>query len=612
MRPFWIYIVLVIGAALVFHSVQLPDERIPYARFREMAAQRQFASVEIKGDAYVGRTVGDGKGAAEIVRTGRIEETEKDLLARLDESNVPYTRVADEHPMLPPLLWLVPILGGGILLALFLRRTPATNAINPALNFGKNKARLYVDKGEPVSFRDVAGSHEAKAELTEIVEFLRAPERFKRLGARVPKGVLLVGPPGTGKTLLARAVAGEANVPFYSICGSEFVEMFVGVGAARVRDLFVQAREKPAAIIFVDELDAVGKARGMAGPIGGNDEREQTLNQLLTEMDGFDGHAGLVIMAATNRPEILDPALLRAGRFDRRIMVDRPDLRERREILEVHSRRVLLGSDVDLGRVASLTAGLVGADLANMLNEGALLAARRNASAVAQADLDEAGERIVAGFERRGRRLGERERLVVAYHETGHALMAELLPTQDPVRKVSIIPRGFGALGYTLQQPSEDRYLFSRREIVDRLVVLLGGRVAEEETVGDVSTGAQDDLVKATDLARRMVRELGMGESVGVAAFEPRGTMSFLGERWGGSGGANEYSDATARAVDREVAKLLAEAKTRARSLMIQHRDMLERIARRLFDVETLTGEELRALMSAPCAAEAPEALKAS
>ncbi|UQA60035.1 ATP-dependent zinc metalloprotease FtsH [Polyangium aurulentum] len=592
MRSFWIYILLVVGTALLLGSLQGGDERIPYARFREMAEQGVLTEVQIKGDTYVGRTAANpATGTPQTFRTGRIEGAESALLSTLDGKSIPYTRVSDGGLSLPVmLLWGLPIVGVLLLLNSATRKAPQPNAANPALNFGKHKARLYQDKGAPITFRDVAGSLEAKAELNEIVEFLKAPERYRRLGGRIPKGVLLVGPPGTGKTLLARAVAGEANVPFYSICGSEFVEMFVGVGAARVRDLFAQAREKPAAIVFVDELDAVGKARGVGGPIGGNDEREQTLNQLLTEMDGFDSTSGLVVIAATNRPEILDQALTRAGRFDRRVYVDRPDVRERREILEVHARRVLLGSDVNLDDVAAQTTGLVGADLANLINEAALLAARRHANAIARLDFDEAIERVIAGLERRGRRLGARERTTVAYHEAGHALMAELLPTQDPVRKVSIVPRGLGALGYTLQQPREDRYLMSKQEILDRIVVLLGGRVAEARTFGDVSTGAQDDLVQATDIARRMVKEFGMGEVMGLLSFDPRKQASF-GER-------NDYSEETARAVDAEVSRILTAAEARTKALLNEHADALERVARRLLEVETLTGADVRSMLN--------------
>jgi cell division protease FtsH len=594
MRSLWIYLLVIFGAALIFQSVRAAgDDRIPYGRFRDLAEHGQLAEVEIRGDAYVGKSVPDAvTSVAHTYRTGRIKEGERDLLARLDERHVPYTLVADDHPTLTPsMLWLLPVGATILVLALASRKGSTPTITNPALSFGKNKARLYVDKGTPVTFGDVAGSEEAKAELAEVVELLRAPDRFRRLGARIPRGVLLVGPPGTGKTLLAKAVAGEAGVPFFSICGSEFVEMFVGVGAARVRDLFAQARERPAAILFIDELDAVGKARGVGGSIGGNDEREQTLNQLLTELDGFETTAGLIVIGATNRPEILDPALLRPGRFDRRVFIDRPDFSERRAILEVHGRRVRLGGAVDLTRIAGQTVGLAGADLANVVNEAALLAARRRADSVEQRDLEEAIERAVAGLPRRARRLGPRERVVVAYHEAGHALLSELLPSQDPVRKVSILPRGPGALGYTLAAPVEDRYLMSRQDILDRLVVLLGGRMAEEAKVGEISTGAQDDLLNATDLARRMVRELGMSDSVGLVSFEPR-RGGFPGER-----GSQDYSEETARALDAEVGRIVGEAQARARAMLAEHRDALERVARRLLEVEAMTGDELRELV---------------
>ena len=593
MRSSWVYLLVIFGALLVLQSIRTgSSDRIPYSSFRELADHGQLAEVEIRGDTYVGKTTPDpSTGAGHTYRTGRIKDAERDLLARLDERAVPYTLVEDRTMLAPSLLWLVPIAVAIVVIALASRKGAAPTMVNPALSFGKNRARLYVDGGAAVTFGDVAGSEEAKTELAEVVEFLRTPDRFRRLGARVPRGVLLVGPPGTGKTLLAKAVAGEAGVPFFSICGSEFVEMFVGVGAARVRDLFAQARERPASILFIDELDAVGKARGVGGSIGGNDEREQTLNQLLTEMDGFDSTSGLIVIGATNRPEILDTALLRPGRFDRRVCVDRPDLGERRAILEVHGRRVRLGASADLARVAGQTVGLAGADLANVINEAALLAARRRAETVEQGDLEEAIERAVAGLPRRTRRLGPKERLVVAYHEAGHALCSALLPTQDPVRKISIVPRGPGALGYTIQAPLEDRYLMSRQEILDRLVVLLGGRAAEEHIVGEVSTGAQDDLLNATELARRMVRELGMSETMGLVTFEPRRGGA---ERWLGG---NDYSEETARALDADVARILATAHTRARALIADHQPALERIAGRLLEVETMSGEELGALL---------------
>ncbi|WP_437601503.1 ATP-dependent zinc metalloprotease FtsH [Sorangium sp. So ce590] len=602
MRSIWIVLVMVLGSALLLQVVAASDSRIPYARFRSLAESGELAAVEIRDGVYIGRTVpGLSASAPRSYRTGRIEPTEKDLLADLDRRGIPYTRVADERGLLPYLWLALPLAALVAMVHLASRRaTAAGNVSSAATAFGKNKARLYEERGATATFRDVAGSAEAKAELGEIVDFLKAPERYEKLGGRMPRGVLLVGPPGTGKTLLARAIAGEASVPFFSACGSEFVEMFVGVGAARVRDLFSQAREKGTCLVFIDELDAVGKARGIGGSVGGHDEREQTLNQLLTEMDGFDARTAMIVLAATNRPEILDPALLRAGRFDRRVHVDRPDLAERREILAVHGKKVVLDADVDLDAVAAQTAGLVGADLANIVNEAALLAARRRAAAVRQSDMEAAIERGIAGIERRGRRLGAREKLVVAYHEVGHALTATLLPTQDPVRKVSIVPRGAGALGYTMQQPREDRYLWSRQEILDRLVVLLGGRAAEAEAVGDLSTGAQDDLLNATELARRMVRELGMGQGVGLSALEPRRPLSFLGEPRGAPapGAGRECSDATAREIDAEVARILADAEARARAMIQGRRATLERIAARLYEVETLSGDEIRAMMT--------------
>ena len=597
MRPWWLTILVVLGAAILLQAVSVADDRVPFSRFREMAEQGELTELEIRGDVYVGRAHPDpATRVPRTFRTGRIEAHEKELLAVLDEQGVPYTSMATGR--VPSAVWWLLPLGAVVGFALLAaRKAPASTPTNPMAHFGKNKARLYVETGPPVTFREVAGCAEAKAELAEVVDFLRAPERYRRLGGRMPRGVLLIGPPGTGKTLLARAVAGEASVPFFSACGSEFVEMFVGVGAARVRDLFSQAREKGSCIVFIDEIDAVGRHRG-AGMGGGNDEREQTLNQLLTEMDGFDVHSGMIVIAATNRPEVLDSALLRAGRFDRRVHVDRPDLEERRDILAVHARKIVLAPDANLLSIAAQTAGLCGADLANVINESALLAARRRAAAVGQVDLDEAIERVLAGLERRTRRLGPREKLVIAYHEVGHALMAELLPSQDKVRKVSIVPRGSGALGYTIQQPEEERFLWSRQEILDKLVVLLGGRVAEEEVVGDISTGAQDDLANATDLARRMVRELGMGRTVGLSALEPRKTMSFLGNDRGGAGGSRECSDITAREVDAEVAGILGDAESRARALLRDNREMLDRIARKLYETETMSGEELRALMA--------------
>jgi cell division protease FtsH len=461
--------------------------------------------------------------------------------------------------------------------------------------FGKSSAKLAPEEGTGVGFGDVAGVDEAIEELQEIVQFLRTPEKFTVLGGKIPKGVLLVGPPGTGKTLLARAVAGEAKVPFFSISGSDFVEMFVGVGAARVRDLFQKAAEHAPCIIFIDELDAVGKARGGASPVGGHDEREQTLNQILVEMDGFDGRKGIIIVAATNRPEILDPALLRAGRFDRQVLVDRPDVRGREAILQVHSRNLKLGPDVDLSKVARMTPGFAGADLANTLNEAALLAARQDKKAIELCDIDAAVERIVAGLEKKSRRLSQKEKRVVAFHEAGHAICAAGCPGADPVQKISIIPRGIGALGYTLQTPLEDRYLMTRQELLNRLIVLYGGRSAEELVFGEVTTGASDDIRKASDLARRMVSQFGMSEHLGP--------IDYGGERpnpfgVGGAGRDIAISERTAREIDEEVRHLLQDAWRRARRILAAHRPLMDRMAAHLLEREVLERDDLAAFLA--------------
>jgi cell division protease FtsH len=460
---------------------------------------------------------------------------------------------------------------------------------------GKSRARVYLETDTQVTFADVAGVDEAKEELAEIVAFLKDPGRYGRLGARIPRGILLVGPPGTGKTLLARALAGEAGVPFFSINGSEFVEMFVGVGAARVRDLFEQARRHAPAIVFIDELDALGRARGLAGGLGGHDEKEQTLNQLLSELDGFDTSKGVVLLAATNRPEILDPALLRAGRFDRQVLVDRPDKVGRIQILAVHLRKVKLAADVRAEEVAALTPGFTGADLANLVNEAALLATRRGNEAVARDDFSAAIERIVAGLEKRNRILNPLERRVVAHHEMGHALVAMSLVGSDPVHKVSIIPRGIGALGYTIQRPTEDRFLMSREELESKMAVLLGGRAAEQLVFGQFSTGASDDLAKATDIARAMVTRYGMDPGLGHVRYEEEPTRT-LGP-WTALGAARrDYSEATARQIDKAVRRLVDAAFARALSLLTTRRSTLDEGARRLLERETLGETELREL----------------
>jgi cell division protease FtsH len=466
------------------------------------------------------------------------------------------------------------------------------------MSFGKTKARIYMESNTGVTFKDVAGVDEAADELKEIVEFLKTPGKFRRLGGRIPKGVLLVGPPGTGKTLLARAVAGEASVPFFSLSGSEFVEMFVGVGAARVRDLFQQAAAKAPAIIFIDELDAIGKSRN-AGVFGGHDEREQTLNQMLAEMDGFDSRTALIVLAATNRPEILDPALMRPGRFDRQVLVDRPDRKGREEILRIHSREVKLGADVDLKLIAARTPGFAGADLANVVNEAALLAARKDRDKVVMADFMEAIERVVAGLEKKTRRMNEKEKEIVAYHESGHAVVSSLTSHSEPVHKISIIPRGLAALGYTMQMPLEDRYLMSREELLDKMAGLMGGRAAEEIMVGSISTGAANDFKQATEIARLMVTEYGMSDALGPISLAERSRSPFLTPAQGGLGLPDKfYSERTQRRIDEEVSRLVDEAMQRARDIIGRHRDALTKVAARLLATEVIEGDELRRILT--------------
>jgi cell division protease FtsH len=466
-----------------------------------------------------------------------------------------------------------------------------------ALSFGRSKAKIYDRRELKTTFADVAGVEEAKAELVEVVDFLKNPKKYQRLGGRIPKGVLLVGPPGTGKTLLARAVAGEADVPFFFLSGSEFVEMFVGVGAARVRDLFEQAKEKAPCIIFIDELDAIGKSRaGNAGLLGGHDEREQTLNQILAEMDGFDSSKGVIIMAATNRPEVLDAALLRAGRFDRQVVVDRPDVRGREAILRVHARNVQLAPEVDLRVLAARTPGMAGADLANLINEAALLAARKGKNHVEMADLEEAVDRVIGGLERRSRVLSEKERDIVAHHEIGHALVATSLPHADPVHKVTIIPRGVGALGATYQLPLEDRYLLTRSELEDRIAVLLGGRAAEEVVYGEVSTGAHNDLERSTEMARLMVMQYGMSEKLGPLTFGGGQQSLFL--RGAGMPVERDFGEETARAIDEETRAIVDRIYDRVRGLMTAKKGVLVAAAAELKQRETIEGDRLRELLA--------------
>ena len=491
--------------------------------------------------------------------------------------------------------WVLPL---GIMAALwiFLMRRMGGGPTQ-ALSFGRSKAKIYDRKELKTTFADVAGVDEAKAELVEVVDFLTNPKKYQRLGGRIPKGVLLVGPPGTGKTLLARAVAGEADVPFFFLSGSEFVEMFVGVGASRVRDLFEQAKEKAPCIVFIDELDAIGKTRaGSTGFLSGHDEREQTLNQLLAEMDGFDSSKGVIIMAATNRPEVLDPALLRAGRFDRQVVVDKPDVKGREAILQVHARNVTLAPSVDLHVLAARTPGMAGADLANMINEAALLAARKGKDAVDMADLDEAVDRVIGGLERKSRVLSEKERDIVAHHEIGHALVASSLPQADPVHKVTIIPRGVGALGATYQLPLEDRYLLTKSELEDRIAVLLGGRVAEEVVYGEISTGAHNDLERATEMARLMIMQYGMSEKLGPMTFGGGPQSMFL--KGAGLSPDREFSDETALAIDNETRAIIDKIYDRVRDLVSTRKAVLMIAAAELKQRETLEGDRLRELLA--------------
>jgi cell division protease FtsH len=592
------WLILIALAVFLFRAFQdVGVRRIPLSEFKQMVGHGAFERVVIGPDWVRGIPKGvanDGGGQAMPYMATRIPGGGDDLVQQVEKAAIPYDAVAGGGMGELFWIWIAPVALGLLFWAWMMRRMSGQLGQGPpgVMAFGKSKARVHMEPDTGVTFEDAAGIDEAVEELQEIVEFLKTPEKYRRLGGRIPKGVLLVGPPGTGKTLLARATAGEAGVPFFSLSGSEFVEMFVGVGAARVRDLFQQATAKAPCIVFIDELDALGKSRN-AGMVGGHDEREQTLNQLLAEMDGFDARAGLIIMGATNRPEILDPALLRPGRFDRQVLVDRPDKRGREKILLIHAKNVKLAPDVDLKAVAARTPGFAGADLANVVNEAALLAARRNKNAVTRHEFEEAVERVVAGLEKKSRRINEREKEIVAFHEAGHALVSWMLPFADRVSKVSIIPRGVAALGYTLQLPIEDRYLLTLSELRDRMAGLMGGRVAEEEVFGEPSTGASNDLQHATGLARLMVRDYGMSEALGpVSLGEERGP-TFLGIK---GFEQRNYSEQTALEVDREVQSLVVEAQRRARELVREHREKLDAMAARLLTAEVVEEEEMQRL----------------
>ncbi|MBX2798621.1 MAG: ATP-dependent zinc metalloprotease FtsH [Myxococcales bacterium] len=568
-----------------------------WSELKQLVESGQIEEITFEGEWVRARRVGEQQ--PPVLQVVRVQDD--GFLELLEAHNVPYQAVQPNpcaQGSLPLILILMLMLG--LFWVLLTRQSGPTRGMAA---FGRSSASMAPEEGTGVTFADVAGVEEAAEELQEVIAFLSTPDKFTSLGGRPPKGVLLVGPPGTGKTLLARAVAGEAGVPFFSISGSAFVEMFVGVGAARVRDLFKNAVEHAPCIIFIDELDAVGKARGVSGPAG-NEEREQTLNQLLVEMDGFDNRKGIIVMAATNRPEILDRALLRAGRFDRQVVVDRPDVRGRQDILDVHARKLKLGDDVDFEVIAKITPGFAGADLANALNEAALLAARRDHAAIMRQDIEDAIERVIAGLEKKNRRLSEREKRTVAYHECGHAVCAAASPGADPVKKISIIPRGIAALGYTIQMPLEDRYLMSKAELLNRITILYGGRAAEELVFGDVTTGAHDDIRKATDLARRMVTEYGMSEAIGAVDYSSETRANPFGMS-GPPTFAMEASPDTAEAIEREVHALLSLCHQRARDILEANGPILEEMSQALLEREVLDGEEMQSYLARVDQAEA-------
>jgi cell division protease FtsH len=589
-RVFWWVLGAVLLTAIAQAVLLMPTGRsVSYSEFKQMVRSDQVSDVTIGLDTITG-TLKTGDAQTRRFTTVRVEDP--DLVKDLEAHKVAF-KGEQVSRWLPEILsWLIPI-GFLVLLWVFVLRR-MSGAEGGIMSFARSRAKVYVDDDVKVTFADVAGVDEAANELREIVEFLKNPSKYTSLGGKIPKGVLLVGPPGTGKTLLARAVAGEANVPFFSLSGSEFVEMFVGVGAARVRDLFAQAEHKSPCIVFIDELDALGKVR-IQSPMGSHEEREQTLNQLLAEMDGFDPRKAVIIMGATNRPEVLDPALLRPGRFDRQVLVDKPDVKGREAILRIHVRSVRLAPEVDLRVVAARTPGFAGADLANLVNEAALLAARRDKTQVDARDFNEAIDRLIAGLEKR-RVISDRERKIVAYHESGHAIVATALPNLDPVHKVSIVQRGFGALGYTMQLPTEDRYLMTRGDLLSQLSVLLGGRTAEEIALGEISTGAQNDLVRATDIARAMVTELGMSEALGPVNYDGHRQRSVFLETAGSGAERGAHSEQTAQQIDVEIRRIMNEAYERARNILIDQRDVLERVTAHLLEKEVLEQDEFLAL----------------
>jgi len=581
------FLLLLIVLQTVLASVS-GGQAVPYSEFKTLLREGRIVTAVV-GEERIRGTLTADDGSTKPFHTVKVDDPE--LVKELAAANIRYDGEVPSRLVAELLGWL-PLLFFIVLFWVFIFRRMG-GAEGGVMSFAKSKAKIYAEDDVKVTFGDVAGVDEAAEELREIVEFLRNPKKYTSIGGRIPKGVLLVGPPGTGKTLLARAVAGEAKVPFFSLSGSEFVEMFVGVGAARVRDLFRQAEGKAPCIVFIDELDALGKIR-VQSPVGSHEEREQTLNQLLAEMDGFDARKGVIIMGATNRPEVLDPALLRPGRFDRQVVVDKPDVRGREQILRIHVKQVKLSENVDLPKIAARTAGFAGADLANLINEAALLAARRDKTEVEMADLDEAIDRIVAGLERK-RVISPKERRIIAYHESGHAIIASVLPNLDPVHKISIVGRGVGALGYTMQMPTEDRYLMTREDLANQLAVLLGGRSAEELAFGQISTGAHNDLLRATDIARSMVTEYGMSEELGTVNYEGHRRQAFIETGFSGERGA--YAEDTAKKIDVEIKRIIDEAHATALRVLTERRDKLDELSARLLDQEVIEGDALRELL---------------
>ena len=587
------YVLLAVWGIILLQNLIFSQFRptvIPYSEFIQGVMDDKVIEIAVAKDRISGKMKGKEEGDEILFTTVRVDT---DLSEALTEHNVKFSGEVENTFFTTLLSWVLPVFLFFGVWYFLMRRMQAGQA--GMMQFGKNKAKIIGEKDIETRFEDVAGADEAKEELEEIVGFLQQPQEYVDIGGQMPRGVLLVGPPGTGKTLIARAVAGEAGVPFFSISGSDFVEMFVGMGAARVRDLFVQAREKAPCIIFIDELDALGKARG-AGMMGGHDEREQTLNQLLVEMDGFDTSHGIIIMAATNRPEVLDPALLRSGRFDRQVLIDRPDINGREAILKIHAKRIKLADDVDLSVIAQKTPGFSGADLANVLNEAALLAVRKKRQTVGMEELDEAVDRIIGGLEKKNRVINPKEKKIVAYHEVGHALTAALTPGAEPVHKISIIPRGLAALGYTQQRPTEDRYLMSHEELLAKIDVLLGGRVAEKMMFNSVTTGAGNDLMRATDIARAIVSEYGMGETLGLSTYPKQRSPVFL-QTDQAFGSAREYSEATAARLDEEIKSILDQREQHVRNMLNEHKDAMIRISERLLEKEVIFEKEFKGLL---------------